>query len=73
MNTPDADPFRHLHDEDYAQACEHPSFTHDGMVAMGGRCTESLSGDWFFTLDLFDEGLRQKWYADEPMAPKVNA
>ena len=63
------DPFHHLHDEDYALAYERIALTHDGSVAMGGRSTESLCGDWRFTLDLFDEGLRQKWFADEPRPP----
>jgi beta-glucuronidase len=75
MNSPTshntADPFHHLHDEDYAQPFEQPSFTHDTMVAMGGRQARSLDGAWQFTLDLFDEGLRQKWYADEPAPPET--
>lgn len=66
---PVADPFHHLHDEAYAQPFEQPSFTHEGMVAVGGRVCLSLDGPWQFTLDLFDEGLRQKWYADEPASP----
>jgi beta-glucuronidase len=66
---PHADPFHHLHDEAYAQPFEQPAFTHAGMVAMGGRSRRSMDGAWQFTLDLFDEGLRQKWYADEPAPP----
>jgi beta-glucuronidase len=67
MSNPQADPFHHLHDEAYAQPYEHPAFTHVAMVAMGGRQTTPLAGDWNFTLDLFDEGLRQKWFADPPL------
>jgi beta-glucuronidase len=65
MNQP-IDPFHHLHDEGYAAPYERTLFTHASMVAMGGRETTSLAGAWRFTLDLFDEGLRQKWFADEP-------
>jgi beta-glucuronidase len=36
---------------------------------MGGRAVEDLSGPWTFAPDLFDEGLRQRWFADEPSDP----
>jgi beta-glucuronidase len=65
MNEP-IDPFYHLHDEDYAAPYERTLFTHASMVTIGGRETTSLAGPWHFTLDLFDEGLRQKWFSDEP-------
>lgn len=61
------DPFHHLHDEGYALPFERPLLTHADRVAMGGRETTSLAGPWRFTLDLFDEGLRQKWFADPPL------
>ena len=64
---PAADPFAHLHDEDYGRATNQPFITHTSLVAVGGRPTESLDGAWHFTLDLFDEGLRQKWYTDVPL------
>ena len=67
MSDQPTDPFHHLHDEAYAHPYEQPEFTHLAMVAMGGRSTTSLAGDWNFTLDLFDEGLRQKWFADLPL------
>ncbi len=66
MSDPTDDPFHHLHDEAYLQPYEQPSFTHAHSVAMGGRVSEALHGAWNFTLDLFDEGLRQKWFADAP-------
>lgn len=65
--TESTDPFHHLHDEGYAAPYERTLFTHASMVAIGGRETTSLAGPWHFTLDLFDEGLRQKWFADEPL------
>ena len=66
-NTTAGDPFAHLHDEDYGQPYDRLPITHETLVALGGRPTESLNGSWFFTLDRFDEGLRQKWFADTPL------
>lgn len=63
------DPFGHLHDEGYAAPFERQLLRHDTLVSVAGRDTESLAGPWRFTLDLFDEGLRQKWYANTPAAP----
>ena len=50
-----------------AQPFEQPLLEHDTLIGIGGRHIESLDGDWHFTLDIFDEGLRQKWYADTPL------
>jgi beta-glucuronidase len=63
------DPFAHLHDESYADAYETPRADHRGLIAMGGRSRISLNGAWHFTRDLFDEGLRQKLFADPPTPP----
>ena len=63
------DPFAHLHDEDYARAYDSPRATHADAVHMGGRDVISLDGDWHFTPDLFDEGLRQRWFADDHRPP----
>ncbi len=42
----------------------------DRRRAWRGRPRDrALCGDWRFTLDLFDEGLRQRWFADEPCRP----
>jgi beta-glucuronidase len=59
------DPFAHLHDEDYGRAYDSPRATAADAVHMGGRSVISLDGDWHFTPDLFDEGLRQRWFADD--------
>jgi len=69
LSEPEVDPFHHLHDEAYASPYEQPSLGCAGVVAMGGRATESLAGTWNFTLDLFDEGLRQHWYRDAAEPP----
>ena len=63
------DPFAHLHDESYADAYETPRADHHGLIAMGGRTRISLDGLCHFTRDLFDEGLRQKLFADPPTQP----
>jgi beta-glucuronidase len=63
------DPFAHLHDEDYAAAFAAPLATQAGAVAMAGRARISLAGTWSFTPDLFDEGLRQRWFADPRIEP----
>lgn len=63
---PGVDPFAHLHDEDYGRATSHPVIGVESLVDWSVRPHQRLEGPWHFTLDLFDEGLRQKWYADEP-------
>ena len=63
------DPFHHLHDEAYARPFESPTLGSSDVVAMAGRRGVSLSGAWNFTLDLFDEGLRQHWYRDPAEPP----
>jgi beta-glucuronidase len=63
------DPFHHLHDEDYAAPFAHPRCTHATLVDTLRRPTQSLDGDWYLTLDLFDEGLRQNWFALDDTPP----
>ena len=67
LNTEGVDPFAHLHDENYLGPYNQLTIGHETLLSTGGRTVESLNGEWHFTLDLFDEGLRQKWYADTPM------
>ncbi|MCZ8373782.1 MAG: glycoside hydrolase family 2 [Beijerinckiaceae bacterium] len=57
------DPFHHLHDEDYARPFLHNMARAETLVTLAGRETTSLDGEWRLTLDLFDEGLRQRWFA----------
>ncbi|MBL8588802.1 MAG: hypothetical protein JNK46_09760 [Methylobacteriaceae bacterium] len=66
--TPD-DPFHHLHDEDYARPYLAGLATAQTLVTLAGRKVESLDGEWRMTLDLFDEGLRQKWHALDDAPP----
>ncbi len=62
MTDPADDPFAHLHDEDYARPFEANRATAATLVTMAGRDVRSLDGEWRMTLDLFDEGLRQRWF-----------
>jgi len=64
------DPFAHLHNEQYLERYESPLIGNESLVILGDRNRESLNGDWFFTLDMHDEGLRQQWYKDEPQSPE---
>lgn len=55
-----------LHDEDYADRLIKPRLDHRCWINPGGRPMQSLDGDWAFTLDLFDTGLRQRWFEIPP-------
>ena len=61
------DPFAHLHDEGYAERFSSPTIDASAMIATGGRQRVSLDGEWRFTPDLFDEGLRQEWFSVKPV------
>lgn len=63
------DPFHHLHDEDYARPYLAGFVGADSYVPINGRPVVPLDGDWRLTLDLFDEGLRQKWHALDETPP----
>jgi beta-glucuronidase len=63
------DPFAHLHDEAYALAFEARMATAETLATLAGRDAVSLDGDWRMTLDLFDEGLRQRWFALDETPP----
>lgn len=59
------DPFAHLHLETYGDAYREPRATWRDAVHMRGRPLISLDGPWHVTPDLFDEGLRQRWFAND--------
>ncbi|CAN1548798.1 LacZ Beta-galactosidase/beta-glucuronidase [Rhabdaerophilaceae bacterium] len=63
------DPYAHLHDEDYARPFEHFLATSQSLVTLAGRECISLDGEWRLSLDLFDEGLRQRWYELDETPP----
>lgn len=55
-----------LHNEAYDAPYDVRNLTAETMLFMGGREVASLDGAWFFTIDPFDTGLRQRWYAMGP-------
>ncbi|MDQ2081076.1 glycoside hydrolase family 2 TIM barrel-domain containing protein [Xanthobacteraceae bacterium Astr-EGSB] len=60
-----ADPYEHLHVEDFAAPFADGRVGWREMVTVAGRTILSLDGPWRFVLDLHDEGLRQRWYAHD--------
>ncbi len=68
MTADNIDPYHHLHDEGYANAYAKRRVGADDLISVAGRKLQSLDGDWDFVLDLYDEGLRQKWYAEDAAA-----
>jgi beta-glucuronidase len=65
------DPFAHLHDEAYADRYATPRADRRTLVATLGRRADPLPGPWRLTLDPFEEGLRQAWYAFDDTPPET--
>ncbi|OMQ23026.1 glycoside hydrolase family 2 protein [Serratia oryzae] len=51
-----------LHNEQYDRPYNLQNLNYRNLLFSGGRERESLGGEWRFTLDLHDTGLRQKWF-----------
>ena len=66
---PAEDPFAHLHEEDYARPFEQRMALADTLTTLAGRNIVPLDGEWRMTLDLFDEGLRQRWFELDETPP----
>lgn len=64
------DPFAHLHDEDYARDFSRDWTGWRTLLDPAGRPSLPLDGEWGLTLDPFDEGLRQRWYALDQDPPE---
>ncbi len=54
----------HLHDESYGAAFDRRNLDHRTTLHVRGRKARSLDGPWNFTIDPFEEGLRQGWVRD---------
>ncbi len=65
------DVYYHLHDEAYDIPFQRPLFLAQDAIYVRSRESFSLNGHWNFTLDLHDEGLRQKWFEYKPCAPSL--
>ena len=63
------DPFAHLHDEAYDAPLALRRAGASCLVLAQGRPEMSLDGTWRLTLDPFEEGLRQRWYANDDAPP----
>ena len=63
------DPFAHLHDEAYDAPLALRRAGAAGLALAQGRPETSLDGTWRLTLDPFEEGLRQRWYANDDAPP----
>jgi beta-glucuronidase len=63
------DPFAHLHDEAYDAPLTLRRAGASGLVLAQGRPETPLDGTWRLTLDPFEEGLRQRWYANDDAPP----
>eukprot|EP00127_Corallochytrium_limacisporum_P004619 Clim_evm7s170 gene=Clim_evmTU7s170 len=59
-----------LHDEDYDEPFNKQNLNHRTMVHDRFRPIASLDGMWSFTLDRYDSGLRQGWYANCHILPE---
>ncbi len=64
------DVYFHLHDEDYDMPYMQKKCVSADYIFSRSRTSYSLNGLWNFTVDLHDEGLRQKWYKYHNCATK---
>jgi beta-glucuronidase len=55
-----------IHCEDYYQQYDRRNFNHHTMIFSDYRDKESLNGNWNFTVDPYDTGLRASWNHIEP-------
>jgi beta-glucuronidase len=65
------DPFAHLHDEAYDAPFASRRVGASCLVLAQGRAATSLDGTWRLTLDPFEEGLRQRWFAYDDAPPEA--
>lgn len=54
-----------IHNESYKNAYESPEIKAEGWVCPGGRNEETLDGEWNFSIDMYDNCLRAKWYLEQ--------
>jgi len=50
-----------IHDELYYERHNNQKLNHRGLIFTTGRTRESLNGNWHFTIDPYDTGLRNDW------------
>ena len=54
-----------IHNEAYKNAYSAPLIGAESLIMQGGREEESLDGLWNFSVDLYDNCLRAKWFLEE--------
>lgn len=54
-----------IHNNAYKEAYQSPVIGADSYVFTGGREPESLNGRWNFSVDLYDNCLRAKWFLEQ--------
>ena len=54
-----------IHNEAYKNAYSTPLIGAESLIMQGGREEESLDGLWNFSVDLYDNCLRAKWFLEE--------
>lgn len=54
-----------IHNEAYKDGYVSPGLEADSYVLLGGRREESLNGAWNFSVDMYDNCLRAKWFLEE--------
>ncbi len=54
----------HLHDERFEEPYDLRNLNHASYLHIRGRKARSLNGPWSFSIDPFEEGLRQGWVKD---------
>lgn len=54
-----------IHNETYRDAYLAPVIQASQWIQPGGREDESLDGDWNFSVDMYDNCLRAKWYLEQ--------
>ncbi len=61
-----------IHCEDYYQQYDQRNLNQQTMIFSDNRAKESLDGNWHFTIDPYDTGLRAKWHILQPKDEKGN-
>nr|WP_314461275.1 glycoside hydrolase family 2 TIM barrel-domain containing protein [uncultured Clostridium sp.] len=54
-----------IHNDDYKRNYEFPVLQEENMVFPGGRRTQSMNGEWNFSVDQYDNCLRAKWFLEQ--------
>ena len=59
-----------IHNETYKDSYDSPCLEAESYVIPGGRQEISLDGSWNFSVDMYDNCLRAKWFLEEEKNPE---